>query len=82
MRVRLLYGKTLSFISVLTAVSHNLAQKKCHILAYELKYVITLITIKPFVLQEFKKKYSIHILCWNSMEFSALRFVLTCRIYE
>jgi hypothetical protein len=42
MCVTLLYGKTLSFISLLTEVSHNLAQEKYHLLAYELMYLIAL----------------------------------------
>jgi hypothetical protein len=47
MLVTLFDGKTMSFISLLTEVGHHLAQEKCHFLAYKLKYVITLITIKP-----------------------------------
>jgi len=44
----LFYGVTLSFIS-------HLAQEKCHLLAYGLKYVIILITIKPVSFTRNKK---------------------------
>jgi len=46
------------------------------LLAYELKYVINLITIKPLGLQGLKNIYSIQILCRTCMEYFALRYVL------